>query len=101
MVSQPGRLGRRAAPLLQRFAGRRVQLAALGGGQAVIEYLADQRVPEPVPRRAGMVNVEQQSRCSLIQQLGGGFLADPADALQQIVLDRFRRGFRYDRRRGQ
>ena len=67
----------------------------------MIEHLADQRVPEPVPRRAGRADVKQPSRGSLIQQPGRSFLADAAHLAQQVVLDRLRRGLRDDRGRGQ
>ena len=78
VVGKPGRRGGRACPSLQRLADRRVQLAAPCARQAVIEDLADQLVPEPVPRRAGGADVKQACRGSLIQQPGRSFLGDTA-----------------------
>jgi hypothetical protein len=100
VVGKPGRRGGRAGPLLQRLADRRVQLAALGAGQAVLEHLADQRVPEPV-RRAGRADAKQPTCGSLIQQPGRSLLADAAHLAQQVVLDRLRCGLGDDRGRGQ
>jgi hypothetical protein len=55
-----------------------MQLAAPGARHVMFQHLADQGVPEAVPRSAGRIKGKQSCRRSLIQRSGRILVADPA-----------------------